>query len=241
MYDDNEQEKRERESKFDASLYDDDAAAIAKRADRTARPGSSAGSDTRGRADQGGRYSRPTGRELFPSHEDRGGGRLRSRSASPIRDRDGDHDMVETRILERRRRDNEVASANRMKAQAIKAHLREASATKELFPQKTNTRHRNAAAFNAADETADLFANKMPVPFMDGSSDSLPRGGSLATRITTRGSALTPSSQGFNIKGAARVKELFPATLGDNSGKELFSNKLEGRGRQRQKAEDLFY
>jgi hypothetical protein len=90
----------------------------------------------------------------------------------------------------------------------------------------------------------------MAVPFMDGSGDSR-AGGSLASRITKdinapgftiRGSAKSQSVpvQNFSIKGAARVKELFPATLGDNTGKELFSERLEGRGRRRQKAEDLF-
>ncbi|EKD20557.1 uncharacterized protein L3040_004152 [Drepanopeziza brunnea f. sp. 'multigermtubi'] len=240
-YDDNEQERRERESNFDASLYDDDAAAIAQRADRSTRRGPPSSSENRGREDRGGRYPKAAGRELFPSRDDRGSGRLRNRSASPTRDRAGAQDIVEARIAERRRINNEVASANRVKAQAIKAQLREASATKELFPQKVSPKHRRSAAFNAADEAADLFASRMPVPFMDGSSDSRARGGSLASRITIRGSALSPSSQGFNIKGASRVKELFPATLGDNSGKELFSEKLEGRGRRRQKAEDLFY
>jgi hypothetical protein len=47
------------------------------------------------------------------------------------------------------------------------------------------------------------------------------------------------SDQGFAIKGAS-VKELFPDRFG-NSGKELFAEKIEGRGRQRQRAEDLFY
>jgi len=37
------------------------------------------------------------------------------------------------------------------------------------------------------------------------------------------------------------VKELFPDKFSGNTGKELFAEKLEGRGRRRQKAEDLFY
>ncbi|KAK2630283.1 hypothetical protein QTJ16_001103 [Diplocarpon rosae] len=245
-YDNNEQEKREREADFDSSLYDDDEAAIARR--RTIRQGSSSGSETRGRETRGGRYSRAAGKELFPAREDRGAGRLRNRSASPNRGQDGDQEMVEARIAKRRQRNNDVASANRIKAQAIKARLVEASATKELFPQKLGASHRRLTAFDAADETADLFADRMPVPFIDGSEDARPRGGILATRIngkgigsvssgfSIRGSALAQSSQGFSIKGTARVKELFP----DNSGKELFSEKLEGRGHRRQRAEDLF-
>jgi hypothetical protein len=135
----------------------------------------------------------------------------------------------------------------------IKAQLRDSGSPKELFPQKANINHRRSAAFDAADETADLFANRMAVPFMDGSGDSRV-GSSLASRITSNNADTKSSSftirgaaksqlvpvQNFSIKGAARVKELFPATLGDNTGKELFSERLEGRGRRRQKAEDLF-
>jgi hypothetical protein len=48
-------------------------------------------------------------------------------------------------------------------------------------------------------------------------------------------------SGGITIKGSAGVKELFPGKAG-NVGKELFSEKLEGRGgNRRRKAEDLFY
>jgi hypothetical protein len=49
------------------------------------------------------------------------------------------------------------------------------------------------------------------------------------------------NDQGIAIKGTgATVKELFPEKFG-NSGKELFAGKLEGRGRRRQKAEDMFH
>jgi hypothetical protein len=51
------------------------------------------------------------------------------------------------------------------------------------------------------------------------------------------------SGGGFAIKGAAsaNVRELFPDKFDDNAGKELFAEKLEGRGRRRQRAEDLFH
>lgn len=77
------------------------------------------------------------------------------------------------------------------------------------------------------------------------------RSAKLADRITP-----APSSGGFSIRGMASkrgpdqgiaikgtgptVKELFPEKFG-NAGKELFAEKLEGRGRRRQKAEDMFY
>ncbi|KAH9222771.1 hypothetical protein DL95DRAFT_518322 [Leptodontidium sp. 2 PMI_412] len=248
-YDDQEQQKRERDADFDASLYDDDEASRAKRSGGNHnRNNSSSGSESR-RV----RFPRRE-KELFPERDARGSGRLRSRSASPVRDRDGDQDLIEDRIVERRRQ-NQAAAPNRLAAQAIKqAKLREPAAPKELFPGKSSPSHRRSHAFDAVDtnQAVELFS-RMPVPLTDGSGDSRSRGGSLASRITRKGSevessgfsirgtAMAPPAPVFNIKGAARVKELFPSTLGDNSGKELFSERLEGRGRRRQKAEDLFY
>lgn len=248
-YDDQEQQKRERDADFDASLYDDDEASRAKRSGGHHNRNGSSGSESR-------RVRFPRREtELFPEREARGSGRLRSRSASPLRDRNGDQDLVEDRIVERRRRQQEAAASNRLAAQAIKAAKREVSAPRELFPSKSSPNRRRSLAFDVADPadtTADLFS-RIPIPLTDGSGDNRSRG-SLTSRIITkkgseqessgfsiRGTAMAPPSQVFNIKGAARVKELFPATLDDNSGKELFSERLEGRGRRRQKAEDLFY
>ena len=47
---------------------------------------------------------------------------------------------------------------------------------------------------------------------------------------------------GIAIKGRAAksVKELFPGKFGENASKELFSDRLVGRGGPRRKAEDLF-
>jgi len=258
-YDDREQQKREREADFDASLYDDDEAAIAKRSTGDNRyQGSSSGGESRGRDSRRLRFGgAAAGKELFPERVDGGSGRLRNRSASPLRDSDGDQDMRESRGARSRQQDN-AASANRLKAQMIKTRLKEASSAKELFPQKT-TSHRRSGAFDAADETvADLFANKMAVPFVDGSGDAPMETPSLASRITgksygndpagfsIRGAAKVIPASIFSIKGAAassgpRVKELFPSTLGGNAGKELFSERLDGRGARRQKASDLFY
>jgi hypothetical protein len=187
------------------------------------------------------------GKELFPEHGDRDGGRLRDRSASPIRDRD---EVREDDARSRRR--DAAASANRQKARVIKAQLRETTAAKELFPDKTAS-HRLSASFNAADATADLFAKQMPVPFVDGSSDrrsnaGLPLDARISSksdidtgRLNIRGAAKAIATHDFAIKGAADsgVKELFPSV--GNAGKELFSERLEGRGRRRNKAEDLFY
>ncbi|KAL5599024.1 uncharacterized protein BROUX77_006057 [Berkeleyomyces rouxiae] len=48
------------------------------------------------------------------------------------------------------------------------------------------------------------------------------------------------AAQGFAIKGAAttKAKELFPSRFTSNAGKELFAEKLHGRGKLRPKAED---
>ncbi|KAG4027535.1 hypothetical protein MFRU_029g00590 [Monilinia fructicola] len=251
-YDEREQRNRQREDAeagFDASLYDDDEAALATRSGRIhRRSGSgSSGSDFRERTDN----RRGSGlRELFP---DRGvnDGRLRDRSASPIRNEERARDY-------NRRRGNTAAAENRSKAQAIKARFRrEISTTKELFPSKLSSTHHRSGVLDATDETADLFANRMPVPFMDGSSDVRPSNKrSLAERITSeqpqgfsiRGTAKPASTSGFSIKGlasetsATTMKELFPARAGGgNSGKELFAERLVGRGGRRQKAEDLFH
>ncbi|KAH6681829.1 hypothetical protein B0J14DRAFT_469619 [Halenospora varia] len=251
-YDEREQRDRmkaDEDSGFDPSLYDDDEVALARRAGGRGRLDSSSDSDSRRTRGRG-----FAGKELFP---ERGGdaisGRLRDRSASPIRDDNVDRDEQTRKIMEKRR--NEAASANRLKAQMIKAQLKGGEGPKELFPQKANVSSRRFGALDAADETADLFAHKMAVPLTDGSGDErpqrlLPSVSNLSattknwdndTGFTIRGASKAPSGTGFSIKGAAQVKELFPAHFGENSGKELFAGKLEGRGRRRQKAEDLFY
>jgi len=239
-YDDREDRKRRAKDEnagFDASLYDDDEAALVRRTERNSRPGSS-GSDSR---DRGGRRVRfgGAGKELFP-YRDRISGRLRDRSASPTRDYDGDRDMDVTRD----RKKDTAAAANRLKAQKIKEQLRLGSTTKELFPHMVGVQHRRSDAFDAADETTDLFSTRMPVPFMDGNADE--RGSSVMRdselgRFNIRGNAKASATYDFSIKGtapASRVKELFP-TRG-NAGKELFSDRLEGRGLRRQRAGDLF-
>lgn len=138
---------------------------------------------------------------------------------------------------------------------------------KELFPHKVNTaHHRRSDAFDAADETADLFANGLSVPFAKNSkrasknlaSDSSygrlkslepvphvePEHAENGTSI--RGASI--QDQGFSIRGGATeaprfgtIKELFPAKAVGNAGKELFAERLHGRGGKRNRAEDMFY
>lgn len=131
---------------------------------------------------------------------------------------------------------------------------------KELFPSKVSN-HRRTDAIDAADETADLFSRRISVPFVDGASDQshsqrnndveLFPGHSDGNGVHIRGAA--GEDQGMSIRGAANgisikgrgasVKELFPSKYGANganAGKELFSDKIEGRGGPRRRAEDMF-
>lgn len=123
---------------------------------------------------------------------------------------------------------------------------------KELFPRKVNTgNHRRSDAFDAADETAALFATGLSVPFTDGAMDTRPSR-SLADRITRgtssnlgrlKGSDTEPDPEshvdleggGFSIRGAAKQQDLGFSIRGiaaDNvtggSVKELFPGKSAG-------------
>ncbi|CEL06230.1 hypothetical protein ASPCAL07337 [Aspergillus calidoustus] len=129
---------------------------------------------------------------------------------------------------------------------------------KELFPGKVSN-HRRSDAIDAADETADLFARRISIPLVDGAHDTdsgrnrnvelFP--GSKSSGVNIRGSARN-EDQGYAIRGAAdngisikgrggaAVRELFPSKFNSNAGKELFTDKLEGRGGPRRRAEDMF-
>ncbi|KAI0124418.1 hypothetical protein BJ170DRAFT_585791 [Xylariales sp. AK1849] len=213
---------------FDVNLYDDDTAALASRNSelRTRRRRSySPGHDRERRSShRDGNRSK----ELFP---DRSGGRngtRRDRSASPLRDRDGDLGMDETPPS-----DGSV-ERNRRGARAIKERLTLSNRSKELFPSKATSSGSNR--LEDADETSSYLSR-----------------GRLADRITEpaetsgfsiRGAAKQrgADNQGFAIKGGANksARELFPDKFGSNAGKELFADRLDGRSRQRQKAGDLF-
>ncbi|KAI9817755.1 MAG: hypothetical protein M1827_000874 [Pycnora praestabilis] len=144
---------------------------------------------------------------------------------------------------------------------------------KELFPNKTGiSNHRRSDAIDtAADDTADLFASGMSVPFTDGASENRPKSRNLADRITKASSLsfgrLNSSVSdpvedmeegGFSIRGAAKqqdqgfsIRGAATTTAPNGIAKELFPGKLgdnagkelfaEKRGGRRQKAEDMFY
>ncbi|MCJ1283754.1 hypothetical protein MMC26_003085 [Xylographa opegraphella] len=263
---------------FTASMYDDDADAVAGRCGTSSRRNSrsslSSGTGSGGRV---GSY-RPKN-----NHHPRS----RDRSASP--DRDGRDRHVRKRTPPPRYESRDpypFPQANRNKelfpAKAatvdVGHQIRGISAnSKELFPNKkaaTNLKkelfplkagisiHRRSDAFDAADETADLFANGMTVPFVDGAVDQSTNNGRLRPtdpdpiaedleNLERGGFSIKGASKqvdkGFSIRGTANgvssgsaVKELFPVKVG-NAGKELFAERLHGRGGKRNRAEDMFY
>jgi len=133
-----EREDEELET-YEASMYDDDASALAKRA--SSRRLSHARRRSRSRGSSTGRDSshsrRNREKELFPDRFG-GSGRLRDRSASPPRERDRDRDA--TMDLDQDEDARTAASLrNREKSRAIKERLLRESrdnGVKELFPEK---------------------------------------------------------------------------------------------------------
>ncbi|KAL9043006.1 MAG: hypothetical protein Q9180_000178 [Flavoplaca navasiana] len=279
-YGDGERRRRrlqDRESGLKPSIYDDDRVVVRSKEDVSRRSsfsmnssGSNQAADrldrrVRSRHAHSGDYYRP-GEISEPSVH-------RNRSASPDKHHDDDADGT---IVGRRLRQRTPPPANRNKElfpakcptiasskdlfpnKSIAAELK-----RELFPTKTaNSHHRRTGAFDAADETADLFAVGMAISNRGDkksagdvgfgrlrSSDPVPqyeaRNGMEDSGITIRGASHGQES-GVSIRGAAggtlleADQELFSRKMG-NVGKELFAEKLQGRGLRRKKAEDMFY
>lgn len=227
---------------FAEDFYDEKSTTSAKPSQpspRRRRRSSSPGSRDRSRD------TRNRTKELFPDR--RGSGRLRDRSASPARDRDGDAQMD----LDE---DARAAAAlrSREKGRLLREQLSRDTHSKELFPEKAKGAKKEL--FPAKVSSAGSKAQ------MDQVNDAtVLESAKLADRVTARPTASATSSaggisirgmankrgpdQGISIRGmgaAPTVKELFPQKFG-NSGKELFAEKIAGRGQTRQKAADSFY
>ncbi|KAF9870853.1 hypothetical protein CkaCkLH20_11752 [Colletotrichum karsti] len=213
---------------YDAGMYDDDEAALAEREAKSTNYRRSRSRDLDSREDRS--FSRRNQeKELFPG---RGSGSRsqRNRSASPMRDVDGDAKM-----------DSEIRRAgtasNRERASGIRGRLAQGNQAKELFPTKGSPGGKTHMdrVMDGADEAARLMQSNMSVD--DGRSGKRDLLNHRGRDEHQRG-----SNTGFAIKGAAsaNVNELFPDRFGGNAKKELFADKLEGRGKRRQKAEDLF-
>lgn len=212
------------------------------------RPGSRSDSDTlRDRSASPGKSS--------GSRRTRNGPRVRQRT--PPRNRDKELFPIRSSVVEEPQPSKELFPNKKMAA----------SLKTELFPAKTSSvYHRRSDAFDAADETADLFATgmafserKVARPSMATvlepafgrlrSSDPEPQYDPHSTPADTgmsiRG-ASTHQDTGVSIRGAAKrshvgtIRELFPDKAG-NSGKELFAEQLHHRNSTMNKAEDLFY
>ncbi|KAK0635514.1 hypothetical protein B0T17DRAFT_483649 [Bombardia bombarda] len=241
---------------FDVSLYDDNPDALAKRIHvrpRSSRRDSvSTASSESDRIKSHARRNRE--KELFPDRRSAGGLQSRNRSASPIRDRDEGARMD----LDDEARDI-AALRSREKGRSLKERFSKepttASKSKELFPEKANRGKKEL--FPTKVSSSSATESKAQMDQVD--DTTVLASAKLADRITPRTAAAATPASGFNIRGIAKqrstdqgiaikgtgttVKELFPDRFDKfgNSSKELFADKLGGRGRRRQKAEDLFY
>lgn len=277
----------DREQGFEPTMYDDDAGTLANRdrdsasrrdstsmySNNSSEVPSSAGNCQRDRRG----HSRAYGRD---------------RSASPNRyDEDRANDISRKRIrrrtppyasnrnsqggVEKENVGKELFPSRSALGTALNGQAKElfpnkqlaANLKKELFPLKPKTsHHRRSDAFDAADETADLFARRLDfanaasattnMKVVDSSYGRLTSGNDpdpavldspSDDNLTIRG-ASQQQDQGFSIQGVAAdgtrigtIKELFPGRAGGNAGKELFAEKLQGRGGRRNKAADMFY
>ncbi|KAJ9199741.1 hypothetical protein DTO207G8_372 [Paecilomyces variotii] len=253
-FDDREHRRRRdkgEEEGFGAGMYDDEPADHSD-------------------ADRGRGRSRPGRRaELFPDRDNESG-RLRGRSASPGRDlldeesrNDGDrHRRFRERSpqVSRRNKGRELFPSNGSDSSSRELFPNKTASAyikKELFPTKSASNHRRSDAFDAADETAESLAKRITVPLVDGAQDQNTSGRNANVElfpqsgdngVSIRGAAAQASglsirgaANGLSIKGrGASVRELFPSKYSNNAGKELFTDKLEGRGGRRRKAEDMF-
>lgn len=260
--------RRDREEGFDASMYDDDNTSSSRRG--------SLASSQEGRGGRAVDSYRPQRngatdtRERSASPSQRNGDRTRRRNRTPppsYQRRDPHPFPTENKGKELFPSVSKV-DGNMTGKDLFSDRMLAADSKKELFPHKANiVSHRRSDAFDAADETADLFASGMAVPFTDSPKRSIAK--SLASRITASSESTygrlqrsDPKSttymeeddgltirgasrqdQGFSIRGGAAgtITELFPSKAASNAGKELFAEKLEGRGARRTRAEDMFH
>lgn len=237
---------------FDASMYDDDEAALSTReAQVRPRRRRSYTPDSDGDRRRRDSYRNDNrGKELFPGGlSSDGNGSRRARSASPTRDRDGDRMMGD--VSNRR-----AAARNRDNARALKSRISRGKEARELFPEQSS-----AGAGRLGDkveDTATLLAKGIMLPLMDGSNDepavapaaggrrledrvTFPgKGGRLADRISSASDTASSggfsirgmASSGFNIRGTASQKSSDQGfSIKGNAGKsakELFPDKLGG-------------
>jgi hypothetical protein len=111
---------------FDVNLYDDDEDSLAKRAQKPSRPRRRSGSSASSGDDRAKPYAqRNHDKELFPDRRTAHGSASRNRSASPIRDHDGDARMDAV---------NEVR--DRGSGRSLQDRISTGNKPRELFPPK---------------------------------------------------------------------------------------------------------
>lgn len=140
-----------------------------------------------------------------------------------------------------------------------------ATLKKELFPNKAIvSNHRRSDAFDAADETADLFASGLIMSDAAIASKRNPFTLRFVNLTSKAGRLQNPESEvesprseaegdnELSIRGISKLQDLGISIRGaagngpqigkvGNIGKELFTEKLHGRGGIRNKAQDMFY
>lgn len=158
--------------------------------------------------------------------------RIRSPDSDSSRQRNFSKELFPTRRRDSRLRDRSASPPrehrsrsprntlddNRARAQRVKSQLSPTSGPKELFPSKARTP--NLTQLDRLELTGE---SKDP-----------------DAAFSIRGASKGHGDDDFALKGASTVKELFPDKFGDNANKELFADRLGGRGKPRQRAEDLF-
>ena len=268
-YGDEEQQRRKQndeEQGFSASMYDDDADALAARRVSRHNSTSTLSSDGSTRHKNSYRVNRTDRREFrdrsaSPNRDGEKQDGLRSRRRRippppyssrdpyPFPEKNGGKELFPSKATSSAHGSSQPSAISGVK-ELFPNKTAAAAFKKELFPLKSGTSvHRRSDAFDAADETAALFATGMNVPFVDGSSDrqpTIPR--SLADRIadnsrSTRIRSKPPNTdnaiaeasgghQGFSIRGASiqqdvgfSIRGLASEDSQTNAVKELFPGK----------------
>ncbi|KAI5257068.1 hypothetical protein E4T42_01302 [Aureobasidium subglaciale] len=202
------------------------------------------------------RPRRPRGGDLFAGKDT---GRLRDRSASPVRDGDGRYGFSQDQPERRTARRRTVSPVPRKKD--LMASTRASNGPIELLPAKTGKTYGLDTPLTSTSppkRNRELFPNKSGRS-NHRRSDALDAGEtasirrSLADRITggpdAAGFSIKGSAQsdvpGFSIRGASRevnpkVKELFPSKFSSGGQpNDLFADKMKDRNTHRRRAEDM--
>ncbi|CAD0024002.1 unnamed protein product [Aureobasidium pullulans] len=223
---------------FDVNMYDD--------AEETPALSYDDEDDRRNVRRRDERPRRPRGGDLFAGKDT---GRLRDRSASPVRDGDGRYGFDQEQPERRTARRRTISPAPRKKD--LMAPARASKGPIELLPAKggkTFGLDTPLTSTSPPKRNRELFPNKSSRS-NHRRSDALDAGETASIRrpesggFSIRGSAQV-DVPGFSIRGASRevnpvVKELFPSKFSNGEPNDLFADKMRDRNTQRRRAEDM--